>query len=288
MVKKIETDEFDAMADQLFEMGGRARISGDFATAAVLLKIGSRMMRRDIDMSRDNSQLTRNNRALQEEAETDVLTGVPNRKGFYRFAQQELAETMRFEELVVALVCVDLDGFKKINDRFGHDAGDKLLKEVTRRLQEAFRDTDIVCRVGGDELFIILPFKIKSDFSPEEIAHKIREALADLYLWDDGKPSKEGEEPRTPDAYPIGASIGISSSNEPQVFNIDSPERKMELMSKLADQRMYQDKWRDGKYTDADREELFHPKNSRLEALRAKAFMHHHGVTIDGPFDLEI
>ncbi len=288
MVKEVTSDDIDAMADDLFERGKQARISGDYASAAAMLRTGMRMMRSDIDLRREKSQLARDNAALQEEAETDALTGVPNRKGFYRFAQQELAESMRFEELVVALACVDLDGFKKINDTFGHDAGDELLKEVTRRLQEAFRDTDIVCRVGGDELFIILPYKNKSDFNPEEIAHKIREALADLYLWDDGKPSKEGEEPRTPDAYPIGASIGISSSNEPQVFNIDSPERKMELMSKIADQRMYQDKWRDGKYTDADREELFHPKNSRLEALRVKGHMHHEGVTINGPFDLEI
>ena len=74
MVKKIETDEFDAMADELFEMGGRARISGDYATAATLLKIGSRIMRRDIDMSRDNSQLTRDKAELQEKAETVALT----------------------------------------------------------------------------------------------------------------------------------------------------------------------------------------------------------------------
>ncbi len=289
MVKKIETDEFDAMADELFEMGGRARISGDYATAATLLKIGSRIMRRDIDMSRDNSQLTRDKAVLQEKAETDALTELPNRAGFYRAIQHELAESKRIHDMVIALAYVDLDGFKEINDRFGHEKGDEILVEVAMRLQEYFRDTDTVCRMGGDEMVIIMPYDNSGDFKNAQIAQKVREALDGLYVWDDGQPKKAGDEPRTPGPYPIGASVGISSSNEVAVMALETPEEKMAKMSQIADDRMYRDKWRDGVHTEADRNALYHPKHARLEALRAKAtLIQNNGSVLAGPFDLDV
>ena len=281
MVKKLTPDEVDATADSLYALGTRLREEGDLNGAFTLAIAGMRMVRNDIDQRRENAHLL-------EEAETDALTELPNRKGFYRAIQHELAESTRIHDMVIALAYVDHDGFKEINDRFGHEKGDEILVEVAMRLQEHFRDTDTVCRMGGDEMVIIMPYDNSGDFKNAQIAQKVRKALDGLYVWDDGQPKKAGDEPRTPGPYPIGASVGISSSNEVAVMALQTPEEKMAKMSKIADDRMYRDKWRDGVHTPADKYELYHPKMARLETLRARAILQHQGATIDGPFDLDV
>lgn len=282
MVKSISADEVDAMADRLYEIGAELRMRGQFAEAGHLLKTGMRMVRNDIDQRRQNRQLL-------EEAETDALTELPNRKGFYRAVQHELAESIRIHDMVVAMAYVDLDGFKEINDRFGHEKGDEILVNVAMRLQEHFRETDTVCRMGGDELVIIMPYDNSGELNNASIAEKVRQALDGLYVWDDGTPHKPGDEPRTPGPYPIGASVGVSSSNEVAVLALKTPEEKMEKLSKIADGRMYRDKWRDGVHTDDDKKELYHPKNARLEILRTKAtLLHDNGSVLAGPFDLDV
>ncbi|MDF1831014.1 MAG: EAL domain-containing protein [Porticoccaceae bacterium] len=86
----------------------------------------------------------------------DSLTGLPNRSFFSQLLSQGIAESKRYERCF-ALLFLDLDRFKIINDTLGHDAGDELLKEVARRLTEALRETDTVARLGGDEFVVLLP-----------------------------------------------------------------------------------------------------------------------------------
>ncbi len=108
-------------------------------------------------------------------AKHDALTGLPNRMLFYEHFFQALAMTDTSH--ICALLFVDLDGFKKINDTHGHDAGDIVLKTVAQRLNASVRKTDTVARMGGDEFTIILPY-INSKQDILEIAEKIIVDLA--------------------------------------------------------------------------------------------------------------
>lgn len=92
---------------------------------------------------------------IWRQANFDALTGLPNRRMFHEHLRQEMKKTDR-SHLPMALVFMDLDHFKEINDTLGHDKGDLLLKEVATRLSSTVRGTDTVARLGGDEFTIIL------------------------------------------------------------------------------------------------------------------------------------
>ncbi|NVJ90985.1 MAG: GGDEF domain-containing protein [Methylocystaceae bacterium] len=92
---------------------------------------------------------------LDRLAMTDSLTGILNRRGFQVELQRVLASALRFQETGV-LAYVDLDGFKAINDNFGHACGDEVLCHVSRVLERMTRGTDYVARLGGDEFAILL------------------------------------------------------------------------------------------------------------------------------------
>ncbi len=94
---------------------------------------------------------------ISHQAYHDHLTGLPNRALFNDRFRQALAAAARDKEKRLALLFLDLDHFKKINDRFGHDAGDALLKQCAERLRWCVRASDTVARLGGDEFVILLP-----------------------------------------------------------------------------------------------------------------------------------
>ncbi len=85
----------------------------------------------------------------------DSLTGIPNRAFFTTYLQKTLSRNRR-NKRSFAIAYMDLDGFKAVNDTYGHDYGDKLLQEVTKRIEDSLRDSDFVARLGGDEFGIIL------------------------------------------------------------------------------------------------------------------------------------
>jgi diguanylate cyclase (GGDEF)-like protein len=95
-------------------------------------------------------------RAARQLADVDALTGVHNRRYFHETLERECARAHRYER-GVALVLLDIDDFKATNDRLGHLAGDAVLAAVAERLREAVRQSDVACRVGGDEFAVILP-----------------------------------------------------------------------------------------------------------------------------------
>jgi diguanylate cyclase (GGDEF)-like protein/putative nucleotidyltransferase with HDIG domain len=92
----------------------------------------------------------------ESSATTDYLTGLPNARSLYVHLAQELARSRRMKTSLAVMVC-DIDGFKQINDSFGHLEGDKLLREFTVRLKEVCRGYDYVARMGGDEFVITAP-----------------------------------------------------------------------------------------------------------------------------------
>jgi hemerythrin len=100
--------------------------------------------------------LSEANRLLEHMALTDALTDLPNRRhAMARLAQAWSASARDGSSLTCMMI--DADGFKQINDRYGHDAGDQVLRELSRQLRYALRTDDIVCRLGGDEFLVICP-----------------------------------------------------------------------------------------------------------------------------------
>lgn len=98
-------------------------------------------------------------KALQQEkiqARVDPLTGILNRRAFYELAAREVARSRRYSR-PVSLVLFDCNGFKQINDRFGHRTGDKVLHYVGEAIRENVRNEDIAARWGGDEFIVLLP-----------------------------------------------------------------------------------------------------------------------------------
>lgn len=109
-------------------------------------------------------------------ARTDDLTGMANRRLFFEVLQNELNRSQRYKR-PFTIVYIDLDGFKAVNDRSGHQTGDKLLCAVANRAKSLLRATDIMARVGGDEFVILLP---ELDQDPAQIVvPKIQSALLD-------------------------------------------------------------------------------------------------------------
>jgi diguanylate cyclase (GGDEF)-like protein/PAS domain S-box-containing protein len=124
----------------------------------------------------DISVLKAHQRELADQARHDSLTGLPNRRAFGERLGQAAARARRSEQ-VLAVLFLDLDGFKGVNDRYGHAAGDKLLVEVAARLLTCVRLTDCVCRLAGDEFTVILEGAGNAD-EVVRICQRIVERLA--------------------------------------------------------------------------------------------------------------
>jgi len=113
-------------------------------------------------------------RSLLKQNQSDALTGILNRRGFHRQLQPLLSFAIR-RKLSLALMLIDLDHFKEVNDNLGHQAGDKLLKQVAQAITQAVRASDLVARWGGDE-FLVFLLDVKT-FDCERVAQKIQANL---------------------------------------------------------------------------------------------------------------
>ena len=113
--------------------------------------------------------------AARELAELDSLTGLLNQRSFHEVLTHEVDRARRYERRL-ALVVVDVDNFKAINDQIGHLAGNAVLNEVARRLRAAVRATDHACRIGGDEFAVVLPESSSED--AQLLARRIADAVA--------------------------------------------------------------------------------------------------------------
>jgi diguanylate cyclase len=107
----------------------------------------------------------------KHDANHDELTGLPNRSFLLDRLKKAMVQSVR-QNTQVALLFIDIDRFKNVNDRFGHLAGDQLLQHVAKRLADCIRDSDTVCRYGGDEFVIIL-----TDINAQESAARLTEKI---------------------------------------------------------------------------------------------------------------
>lgn len=149
-------------------------------------------------------------------AHYDALTGLPNRTLFADRFNQAIAHSKRSNSLL-AICFLDLDNFKAINDNYGHDAGDKLLIEVAKRITATIRDEDTVSRQGGDE-FTLLLRDIDSPSQCEKLLERINHSLAQSHIIN-GRPHK------------VSASIGTT------LYPLDNTD--LDTLIRHADQAMY-------------------------------------------------
>ena len=167
-------------------------------------------------IGRDVTERKRNEEKIQYLATHDFLTGLPNRMMFGQLLQQAVQTAKRYQKQF-AVLFIDLDGFKEINDRMGHEAGDQFLKEIATRLKNDLRAADVAARLGGDE-FVVLVEEVADSGSVATVARKINDSIAQPL-------TIHGCEQR------ITASIGIS------LYPSDADEGPT-LMT-LADRAMY-------------------------------------------------
>jgi diguanylate cyclase (GGDEF)-like protein len=113
-------------------------------------------------------------------ANFDSLTGLPNRNLFFEHLRKSLQQARR-QWRMLALLLVDLDGFKEVNDTFGHEMGDELLRQVAARLRQCIRATDTAARLGGDEFTIVLTDLEQAD-AADAVARKLVAHLAEPVL----------------------------------------------------------------------------------------------------------
>jgi diguanylate cyclase (GGDEF)-like protein/PAS domain S-box-containing protein len=153
---------------------------------------------------------------IWKQANYDMLTGLPNRNMFHDRLAQEMRKADR-DKRPLALLLIDLDQFKEVNDTLGHDTGDLLLQEAGRRITDCVRHSDTVARLGGDEFTIIL-HELSDNSHIENIAQKIINKLED--------PFQLGDE-----AVHISGSIGVT------LYPNDAGD--IDTLLKNADQAMY-------------------------------------------------
>lgn len=154
-------------------------------------------------------------RLLDELAHQDPLVPVPNRRGFMRELKALIARASRYGESS-AMLFVDIDGLKRINDGFGHKAGDDALVQVAKALADGIRTSDCVARIGGDEFGVLLAHADES--SAKETAARLAQRI------DDGEFDCDGH------SLPLGVAIGITI-----ITADDNPDQVIAR----ADQAMY-------------------------------------------------
>lgn len=158
------------LASQLIASITRADKNGTHVmppTARTLSPLRSRRKTEEVDLAREIEKLRKQNqtlrrevrdlRLLKEAAYRDPVTGLRNRRYFEERLAEEMGRLSRNPEREGALLLVDVDDFKGINDQHGHAAGDQVLREVAGLLEQTLRLEDVCCRFGGDEFAVILP-----------------------------------------------------------------------------------------------------------------------------------
>ncbi len=142
----------------------RAASSADM-TKALLREAMTKLQEAERIMAEQEKKI----RELEDLASTDQLTGLMNRRGLENFFEQELSRIRRGTSDGAVLVMIDLDGFKAINDTYGHKAGDECLKQVSKQVMKSIRFTDGAARFGGDEFAILL-----TQTDPKKVYSRVR------------------------------------------------------------------------------------------------------------------
>jgi len=152
---------------------------------------------------------------LDQLAHRDSLIDLPNRRGFMRELERLIARVDRYG-INAAMLFVDVDGLKMINDTFGHRAGDEALVQIANLLSTGVRHSDVVARIGGDEFGILL--ECSDEGSAQETAARLIDQISDSDFMHDGE------------ALPLGVAIGVG-----MITALDTAEAIMDR----ADEAMY-------------------------------------------------
>ena len=155
---------------------------------------------------------------LDQLAHQDSLINLPNRRGFMRELERLIARVDRYG-ISAAMLFVDVDGLKMINDTFGHRAGDESLIEIANMLSKGVRHSDVVARIGGDEFGVLL--ECADEASAQETAARLIDQISDCEFKHDGE------------ALPLSVAIGVGM--------IDSMDTAEAIMAR-ADEAMYRRK----------------------------------------------
>ncbi|HET6348833.1 MAG TPA: diguanylate cyclase [Candidatus Krumholzibacteria bacterium] len=159
-------------------------------------------------LNSQNDRLQEMNERLEKLSVTDGLTGLFNHRHFWNLMNTEMTR-VNLSNGNLALVLIDLDDFKRVNDKFGHSVGDVLLKTIADVLSDAVRDTDIVARYGGEEFAVMLPDT--DDAGVQNVAEKLRAAVETIRF----------NVPDTDITLKVTVSIGVSvfRGNRREFFN---------------------------------------------------------------------
>lgn len=176
----------------------------------------------EVELRRRNTELQSMLHHVEALAITDPLTGLYNRRRFEDVLRREFAVTRRYGTPLSCLM-IDIDHFKKINDSYGHDAGDKILCDVADRFTQRLREVDLAARYGGEEFVVLLPQ------TPKEGARIVAERMGEFirrqdFDFDEGSTT-------------VTASIGIADSRDILPENLS--ENSGSLLVKAADTALY-------------------------------------------------
>ncbi len=177
-------------------------------------------------------------RRLNELATLDELTGLSNRRYFMEQADAQLKQAIRYRQ-EFCFMMFDLDHFKRINDTYGHDVGDEVLRGVGQTLRQVMRGTDIFGRVGGEEFAVAMPET--GIEAARSVAERLREKFMEVRIQTWTKPVE------------FTVSIGIA--------HLDSPETMLSQLMKRADQTLYEAKRRGRNLVVTDEESVSPPSN---------------------------
>jgi diguanylate cyclase (GGDEF)-like protein/PAS domain S-box-containing protein len=133
-------------------------------------------VQRHVGVFSDISYIKKHEAELRHVANFDALTGIPNRRLLSDRLQQDIVHAQRNNK-ILAICYIDIDGFKQVNDSFGHETGDQLLVSITRRLQEVLRSGDTLARLGGDE-FVVLFNDLAHEHESLQLLNRVLDTLA--------------------------------------------------------------------------------------------------------------
>lgn len=219
-LKTLPTVAATAFADPLGDCGPASACRHRLDQQLLLAAEENQRLRTSNEQLADAlADLSRLRRDAQHMAHHDSLTGLPNRALLMQRLQDGIAESFRRQQQM-ALLFIDLDGFKVVNDRYGHPAGDKLLTVVASRISSCVRRGDLACRYGGDE-FVVMLGNIGEAAVAVGVAEEIRHRIDGRYVIDNIE-------------MQISASIGLA------LYPTDGEHRDALLQS--ADESMYRSK----------------------------------------------
>ncbi len=205
------------------DMAGHMRSVGESHDLSDRLEMGRAAFREITDLGKLFNGLLDKlegvQRHLRERSERDPLTGLLNRRRFEELARDELVRSERYGRSCCVLV-VDLNGFKPVNDTWGHDAGDELLVRIAQELHTKLRAHDVIARMGGDEFLVLMP-ETGSEQATVAVS-RLRDAIC------------SAEIARDRQRISAGAAVGVA------IYPKDGTS--VETLIKVADAAMYEDK----------------------------------------------